>query len=374
MMPAASARATSGGPAAGIAGAAARLLPILVWGLLPVVVVVFSLSGGSGIHYAGDFHLSFWPAGQRVLHGASPYLEPDAPEVAKAIAFVYPAVGALLLAPFAALPRELGDAVFTLLNLAAVLLTLRALDVRDWRVYGATLLCLPVLSGWLVGNVTLLLGLGIALMWRYRDRPLAAGALAAAIVSFKVFLWPLAIWLLATRRYAAFAWMTACGLAMNLVAWSILGFDEIGRYRALLRSLADHRDDLGYSLISIALREGVTRGAAYGVAAVLAAAVAAACVVAGRRGRQHGALAIALAICLLLTPIVQVHYYALLLVPLAIAAPRIALVWVLPLAFWLCVDSSVAQACVGFMLASAIVVWCVRAEPLAGERVAEVPA
>jgi hypothetical protein len=347
--------------AAGVAGAARSLVPVIVWGLLPVALIAGALSGDHGIHYAGDFHLSFWPAGQRVLHGASPYLDPDAPEIAKAIAFVYPAVGALLLAPFAALPREVGDAVFTMLNIAAVLLTLRVLEVRDWRLYGATLLCLPVLSGWLVGNVTLLLGLGIALLWRYRDRPLAAGALAAAVVSFKVFLWPLAVWLLATRRYVALGWMALLGAAMNLVAWSVLGFDEIGRYRQLLRALADQRDDVGYSVVSIALREGLARGPSYALAMVLAALVAVACVVVGRRRNDHGALALALLACLVATPIVQLHYFALLLIPFAIAFPRMAPVWALPLAFWACGgESSAWQASVAVALSIALVLSCLR--------------
>ena len=188
---------------AGCVAAARRLVPLVVWGVLPIAMIAAALAGSYEIHYAGDFHYSFWPAGQDVLHGLTPYVDPGAPEIAEAIAFVYPALGALLLTPFALLPRELADAVFTALNIACVPLMLRVLGVRDWRVYGAALLCLPVLSGWLVGNVTLFLGLGIALLWRHRDRPVAAGVLVAAIVSFKLFLWPLGLWLLATRRYVS---------------------------------------------------------------------------------------------------------------------------------------------------------------------------
>jgi hypothetical protein len=183
-------------------------------------------------------------------------------------------------------------------------------------------------------------------------------------VSFKVFLWPLALWLLATRRYAAFAWMAGWGVAINLVAWTVLGFDEIGRYRRLLRALADQRDDLGFSVVSIALREGLGRGPSYALTVALAAAVAAGCVVAARRGREHGALALALLLCLLATPIVQLHYFALLLVPFVIARPRLTIVWILPLSFWVCSHGSAVQAALALAISAAIVVVCVR-DPVA---------
>lgn len=345
----------------GVAVLARRLLPLLVWGVLPIAMIVAALAGSYDVHYAGDFHYSFWPAGQRILHGVSPYLSPSAPDVGRGIAFVYPAAGALLLTPFALLPHELADAIFTALNIAAVALTLGVLGVRDWRLYGAALLCLPVLSCWLVGNVSLLLGLGIALLWRYRDRPLVAGLLAATVVSFKLFLWPLGLWLLATRRYVASAWMLGSGLAINLVAWAVLGFDDIGRYRRLLDALTTQRDDLGFSVVSVALREGVARGPSYAIAALLTAVAAIACVRAGRRGRQNGSLALAVLVCILATPIVQVHYFALLLVPFSIARPRLAVVWLLPFAFWLCSGGRAWQAVAALVIASAIVAECVRA-------------
>ena len=55
-----------------------------------------------------------------------------------------------------------------LLLTGAVLATLRALDVRDWRCYGVAFLWPPVLSAIQTGNITLLLGLCAALVWRFR--------------------------------------------------------------------------------------------------------------------------------------------------------------------------------------------------------------
>jgi hypothetical protein len=318
-------------------------------------------SRGGRLSFAGDFHYAFWPAAQRVLHGLSPYVDPGSPSIGHAIAFVYPALAALLLAPFALIPHGLADAIFAGLEVAAVLLTLRLLDVRDWRLYGLVMLCPSVFSGWSVANVTLLLGLGIAALWRYRARPLLAGLLLALLVSVKLFLWPIALWLLATRRYAALAYAAAWGLALNALAWTVLGLGELHRYGALLHALTVTEERRGYSAIAAALHAGAGRFTAYALALAVAAGAAAMCLALGRRGRDVPALALGIAVSLLATPIVQLHYFALLIVPLALVAPRVGLVWAPPLAMWTCAAAAprlwqtlVALALGGVMVALAV--------------------
>jgi hypothetical protein len=355
-------------PPVGRASLASQLVPFTVWGLLPVVLIVFTVLGsGSGtVHFAGDFHYSFWPAGQQVLHGASPYVDPGSPTVGHAIAFVYPAVAALLLTPLALIPHGVADVVFAGLEVAAGLLTLRVLDVRDWRLYGLVMLAPAVFAGWSVANVTLLLGLGIAAIWRYRDRPLVIGFLLALLVSVKLFLWPLALWLLATRRYAALAYATACGLALNAVAWAVLGFNELHRYGRLLSALTSIEERRGYSLVAFALHTGASHRAAYAIAFALAGAAAVACLALGRRGREVPALALAIGVSLLATPIVQLHYFALLIVPLALVRPRLGLAWALPLAMW--VSASAAprpwQVALAAAIGAAMVAVVLRRDPL----------
>ena len=90
-----------------------------------------------------------------------------------------------------------------LLLTGAVLATLRALDVRDWRCYGVVFLWPPVLSAIQTGNVTLLLGLCAALVWRFRASVVLPAALVGVTLAAKFFLWPLAVWLAATRRVAS---------------------------------------------------------------------------------------------------------------------------------------------------------------------------
>jgi hypothetical protein len=323
----------------GIAGlhAAARQL-------VPISVALFALPFTAyALHivlsrdaFAVDFHYAFWPAAHRVVHGLTPYVEPNSPIVAGGAAFVYPAPAALLFAPFGLIGRGLGEVIFTLLNIAALIAALRLLGIRDLRVYGMTFLWAPVFSAWQTANITLLLALGVALLWRHRERPYIAGAVLALLVSVKLFLWPLGLWLLATRRYRAGCIAVAMSVVVNVVSWLILGTHELSRYSALTRALTHAEERRAYTVTAFALHHGVSRPAAYAIGLTLAAAVGIACVHAGRRGADSIALLLGVATCLLATPLVWVHYFALLIVPVAIARPRLSPLWGLPFLMWVC--------------------------------------
>jgi hypothetical protein len=312
-----------------------------VFGVAPIFATVYLmfLFYVSPHLFASDFHRSYWPAAFRILHGHSPYINPGALDLTRDVGFVYPAVGALLVAPFALISNGLGGAIFTLLNIAAVLLTLRVLRVRDWRLYGLVLLWLPVIAAWETANITLLLGLGIALIWRYREHPVSTGVLAALLISVKPFVWPLGIWLLATRRYRASAYAVVYGLVLNAIAWAVLGLNELPRYTRLANAFAHDGERIGYSVVSFALHLGLTRSGAYGVGLTLAGVACAACVVLGRRGSDRTALVLCLIVTMLATPIIWLHYFALLIVPLALTCPRLSLAWAFPMAMWLCLPT-----------------------------------
>jgi hypothetical protein len=295
----------------------------------PALVILLTLTKAISIHaFALDFDHGPWVAGGRLLAGMSLYVGPHSPDVVSGAAFVYPAVAAVMSVPFALLPRVGADVLYTALCAATVFLTLRLCGVRDWRVYGITFLWPPVVSGLQTANVTLLVGLGMAGAWRYRDRALTTGFLIALLISVKLFLWPLALWLLVTRRYAALAWTILWGVALNLVAWTILGFDQIGRYLRLISAVTNLAERHGYTLIALAY--GAGRTTAYLLAVALAGCVVTAAVVLGRRGRDLPAFGLCIAACLLVSPLVWLHYFALLMVPLALARPKLAPVWFAP--------------------------------------------
>jgi hypothetical protein len=313
----------------------ARGASLVVFALLPAAFTVALFAAG-GHAFAYDFHQAFWPAGQHVLHGQTPYVSPDSADVAQGVAFLYPAVATVLLAPFALLGRSTADYLFAIINVAAVLLTLLTLGVRDWRLYGFTLLCPPVVYAWHLANVTLPIVLGLAAVWRWRDRSLVSGALTALLVSVKLFVWPIGLWLLATRRYGAVARCLALGAALNVAAWAVVGFDQISRYEAVLRAATSLEEGRGCSAVALALHVGLDRVSAHVLALGLTGMGVALCWALGRAGRERHALGVAIGLCLLASPIVWLPYFALLVIPLALAHPRFHAAWCLMLPLWAC--------------------------------------
>ncbi len=305
---------------------------VVVPALLMVWVLVFAWRYQT---QAVDFRLQFLPAGLSVLHGTSPYAAINAP-IHPATAFPYPAATALLFALFAEIPSGASGALYIALCIAAPLATLWVLDARDLRLYGLVLVLGPVVVGWQTANLTLPLVFGVALAWRYRDRPVAAGALAGLLVSIKPFLWPLALWLIATRRYRAALWGLAAGALLNVIAWAIVGFDQIRELVRVTVSVTNTFHRWGYSTAAIALHLGASSAFTTALAVAAAAGLATACIAVGRRGRDRLAILLACDLMLAASPIVWSHYFALMIVPLAILSPRLSAAWALQLAFWCC--------------------------------------
>lgn len=348
---------------AGVAAAGRKLVPLAI-GAFAVPFTAYALRIVLDRHaFAVDFHYAYWPAAQRILHGITPYVDPGAPIVAYGAAFVYPAPAALFFAPFGLLGRDFADVVFTLLNVGALILALRILGVRDLRAYGMAFLWAPVFSAWQTANVTLLLVLGLAVLWRDRDRPWVAGLMTAVLISAKLFLWPVGLWLLATRRWRASAFALGIGVALNATSWLVLGLDELPRYARLTRALTDAEEGHAYTLNAFALHHGVSRPVAHAIGLAIAATVAVACIVAGRRGRDSRSLTLCLAVSLLASPLVWVHYFALLIVPVAIARPRLSPLWGLPFLMWVCPPTrpTSIQLVIGMAVAAAVVAGALRA-------------
>jgi alpha-1,2-mannosyltransferase len=328
-----------------------------VFGVLPVLVTFEVMSYCFHVHVvAFDFHREFWPAAHRVLQGLSPYNR-SWMNISAGAAFPYPALTALAFVPLALLNHALADWVFTGVNVVAALVTLRVLNVRDWRLYGLALMLPPVIIACQSGNLTLVLGLGIACLWRKRDNPLVAGVLVAVMISLKPFVWPLGLWLLATRRYRTAVYGLACGLALNVVSWAVIGFNQLHIYSQLVSAVNHVMDRRGYSIMSLVIQLGGDRGSAYLLGLAAAAAVGVACLVVGRRGDAKSALALSVAVCLLGTPVLWSHYFALLIVPLALFRPRLDRLWLMPIALWACPASGPATWQIVLALVTSVIVF-----------------
>jgi Glycosyltransferase family 87 len=309
----------------------------VVFGLVPIVTTVALLAFELKAQpIAVDFRSAYFPAAVRLLHGGSPYAVTHH-EILEGYAFVYPALAAIVFGPFALISRIAGQLLYTAICIACVPATLRVLNVRDWRVYGITLLWFPVYTGWLSANLTLPLMLLAALAWRYRDRPWIAGLVTAVAISLKPFIWPLGLWLLATRRWRAAGYAFLWGLAFNLVAWGVVGTNEIHTYLRVSSKVTDALWRSGYSMLAIAHHLGFGRGAADVLLVVVAAAVSLAVIYVGFvRRQEREAMVLAILLMLVASPLVWSHYFALLLVPLALTRPRFAAVWAAPILTWVC--------------------------------------
>src|SRR5437588_6421683 len=196
----------------------------------------------TGVKRGSDF-ASFWVGGRHVIRGLSPYPALDSlPAVADRITFVpfvYPAPAAFAMAPLSVLPFAVADTLFFLLILGSVALALRVLGVTDWRCYAAAFAALPIMAAVAVGSISTLLLLGVAVAWHYRSTTWRLGAVVAGLVVAKLFLWPVWIWLVYTRRLKAAALSAAFGLTGTLGAWAAIHFAGLHDYPGLLSRLTE---------------------------------------------------------------------------------------------------------------------------------------
>src|SRR5262249_10539385 len=151
--------------------------------------------------------------------------------------YVYPPLVAILFTPFALLPLTVAEFIYTVLGILGVFVALRAFGVKDWLCYGAAFLWPPVLSAIQAANIPLLLLCGIGLAWVFRARAPLLGLIVAVLVTAKLFLWPLGLWLLATRRFCTAAWAAGLFVVLNSVAWKLVDAGNVGAYLGLLHRL-----------------------------------------------------------------------------------------------------------------------------------------
>jgi hypothetical protein len=193
-----------------------------------------------------------------------------------------------------------------------------------------------VVHGLFYGNLTIVLVLLVALAWRYRDRAWIAGVALGAAVAAKLFVWPLVVWLLLTRRFRAAAWAIGSAAALVLGAWALIGFQGFRDYPRLLRAVQDVYATRSVSLSTVSAALGMPHSAAVAVAALAGlVCIGAGVWLARRSDGDRRAFAVLVAACVLASPIVWPNYAALLFVPIAITWPRLAPAWFFGYAVWL---------------------------------------
>jgi Glycosyltransferase family 87 len=317
----------------------------VAWGLASVVVALAAARWTVELYYGSlrgyadgaaaprDLDV-FLRAADKVLHGASPYaFHGDR-------TFAYPPFLAYLLVPLHALSSSAAGFVWTLLSLAAVAAALWLLDVRDWRCYSLCGVYLFTRSAVDLGTIEPLLLLAVAAAWRWRERVVPAGVAIGIAIVLKLFLCPLAVWLALTKRVRGAATAVVVALALAFVAWTGIAFAGLGAYPGLLHKLANQESTSSYSVVALGVRAHLPLLAARIVSLLVAVALLAAAAWVGRDDRRPprdhdvAILTLCLAAALAASPIVWLHYFLLLLVPVALARPRFSLLWLVPFAYY----------------------------------------
>jgi hypothetical protein len=329
-----------------------RAVPVLIFGALPVAVAagMFAVGLDSG-PLAHDFRNELYPQAKELLAGHNPYPES-----------IWPPLSTLVAMPLTVLPSQAAGVAIGVLGLAFMALALWLVGVRDWRVYGVVGLWPQVLGDIRIAHLTPLLCLLAAVVWRYRDRPLASGLGLGIASGVKFLLWPLGVWLLATGRARAALVATAVALCSILLVAPLAPLDE---YVRTLRDVSSRFDQDSYSTFGLLTQLGVTEEISHAATFALGAFLL---ILTWRRG----SFALAIAAALVLSPIVWLDFYALAAIPLAITRPSISAVWFLPLVTWGLPSSGIATDAiwgVGRVLVVFAIVLLVAAGRPDGERV-----
>jgi hypothetical protein len=278
---------------------------------------------------------TFWAAGRDVLHGHSPYPTiaslPSVPGP-KFAPFVYPPSTAFLLSPVAVLPFGVAKVVFVLMCLAALALSLHLLGVRDWRCYAIAFGSAPFFGAAALGTVSILLLLGVACAWRYRDRAVACGLFVAFVVTAKLFLWPLWFWVLRSRRYRAAAVAAVASVVAVVGSWAAIGFAGMRDYPTLLSRLTGLTGLHSYSTYALARAFGA--GGSHAQAITYMLGVAGLLLALRFAADERRSLVALLGVAFFATPILWTHYLVLLFVPIALESRVPSRVWLAPVLLW----------------------------------------
>lgn len=301
-----------------------RVSAVVAFGVLPSLALVSMLVIGLRTDsLAADFHHELYPQAKLLLDGVNPFPDPSWDPLAGAN-FIWPPLAGYVVAPLTVLPAGAADVVIAFLGLVGLGLSLWLVGVRDWRVYGV--FCLwPEMAGEMrVSHLTPVLALAAAVAWRARQTSGPPGLAIGLATSVKFLMWPLLVWLAATRRTrdVLVAGAVVCGSLLLVLPYT--GLDPY--VRSLLR-LGRAFDQDSYTVFGLLVQAGAPEALARAAMLVVGCAL----LVATWRYRSF---TLAIAAALALSPIVWLDYFALAAVPLAIHRPRLSWVWFAPIATW----------------------------------------
>ena len=306
----------------------ARTASIVLCAFIPIGVFVLMLPDFLRGRFRPTDYPQFHQAAQAILDGRDPY---HVVVTSWWGPYPYPPLPALATVPLTLFSIRTAGLLVEATLVGAALGAIFVAGVRDWRCYGVALLWPPVIGSIETGNLTLWLALAAALAWRRRDRLVVPASAIGVALALKLFLWPLVVWFAATRRLRAAGLSLVVGTAVLLLSWAAIGFSGLLEYPGLLRRLDRTVGGEAYTTYAAGVDLGLPTPLAQAMWIVIGLTLVAGVVLVGRSGDDRSAFILAVAASLALTPIVWLHYFALLVVVVAVAQPTLGLLWFLPL-------------------------------------------
>jgi hypothetical protein len=136
------------------------------------------------------------------------------------------------------------------------------------------------------------------------------------------------VWLLFTRRIRASVASVLVALGLSVGSWAVIGFSGMRSYPALLQAWDHLYARCGISLGALALKLGSPSSVATALSLGAAGALLVfAWRIAGGVQGDRRAFSAAVAAAVVAAPVVWSHYLVYLIVPLALAAPRLGWRW-----------------------------------------------
>ena len=271
-----------------------RLASLVFLGVLPVLTIItLFVAAIQDDTVAFDFR-QFYGAGEAILRGHNPYDSSAELTTNWGGPYPYPPLPALAAVPLTALSLDAAGVLVMAMLVGVALAVPFVLGVRDWRCYGLMLLWPPVISAIQTANVTLWFGLAAAVMWRYRDRVVPVSIALGLTLAAKFFLWPLVVWLAATRRALSAAGALVFGAVVLVLSWAVIGFAGFLDYPHLLRQLERAVGDDSYTVYIVGLDAGLPSPVARALWLFLGLVLVAGSPGDGRRGDERSAFILAI--------------------------------------------------------------------------------
>ena len=218
----------------------------LAWCALAIYLIALGIS--ATLRMQGDFAV-YYAAGKRVLDGAAIYPPGEKDH------FLYAPIFAIVMAPFALLPRHAAQGGFFLINawgLVALILGSAAMLFGRGRTLPAALVVVPVLLTSILinnnfehGQVNLpVLALCVwSIVYARESRSMASGAMLAVAILIKPFALLAGLYLLLRGRFAVLGWTIVAAVVLLVAPIALFGpHGLVGQTGAYFQSVVSMTD------------------------------------------------------------------------------------------------------------------------------------